>query len=222
MTPYYPNSGVFRCIGRLTVVSELKEKSIPEIKEMPKGLQALISRAGQSKSLPPIHLWNPEFCGDLDMQIKRDGSWYYMGTPILREALVHLFSTVLKQEEDGKYYLVTPVEKIGLTVEDAPFVGVEMDIHQQDGEQVITIRTNCGDVVEAGPDNPIRFVQRQEDGGLKPYILVRDRLEALFARTLVHELAPHLQEREGQGGRVVGIESRGAFFVVDTVQNLGF
>ncbi len=204
------------------MVTELNEKSAPEITEMPKGLQALISRAGKSKSLPPIHLWNPDFCGDLDMQIKRDGSWFYMGTPIQREALVHLFSTVLRQEEDGKYYLVTPVEKIGLTVEDAPFVAVEMDVHQQDGEQVVTVRTNCGDVVEAGPDHPIRFVQQDEDGGLKPYILVRGRLEALFGRALVHELAPYLQERDGPDGQVVGLESHGEFFVVDTVQNLGF
>nr|WP_082825648.1 DUF1285 domain-containing protein [Pseudovibrio axinellae] len=189
---------------------------------MPKGLQALISRAGTSKSLPPIHLWNPEFCGDLDMQIKRDGSWYYMGTPIQREALVHLFSTVLRQEKDGKFYLVTPVEKIGLTVEDAPFVAVEMDIHAQDGEQVITLRTNCGDVVEAGPDHPIRFVKQEEGGGLKPYIVVRDRLEALFARPLVHELAPYLQVHDSMDGRVVGVESHGEFFVVDMASNLEF
>lgn len=204
------------------MTSEQKDNSIPEIKEMPKGLQALISRAGKSKSLPPIHLWNPEFCGDLDMQIKRDGAWFYMGTPILREALVHLFATVLKREADGKYYLVTPVEKIGLTVEDAPFVAVEMDIEDRKSGQVITLRTNCGDVVEANAEHPLRFVQEENGGGLKPYILVRDRLEALFARPLVHELAAHLEERDTPEGRVVGIESHGTFFIVDTVQNLGF
>lgn len=204
------------------MTSELKERGIPEIKEMPKGLQALISRAGKSKSLPPIHLWNPEFCGDLDMQIRRDGSWYYMGTPIQREALVHLFSTVLKQEDDGKYYLVTPVEKIGLTVEDAPFVAVEMDIQQDEDTQIITIRTNCGDVVEASAEHPIRFVQEENGGGLKPYILVRDRLEALFARPLVHELAPYLEECDTPEGRVVAIKSHGAVFVVDTAEKLGF
>ncbi len=208
-------------LAGLTVTTELKERQNPKIKEMPKGLQALISRAGKSKSLPPIHLWDPEFCGDLDMQIKRDGSWFYMGTPIQREALVNLFATVLKREEDGKYYLVTPVEKIGLTVEDAPFVAVEMDVHVLEGEQVITLRTNCGDVVEAGPDNPIRFIQEEAGGGLKPYVLVRGRLEALFSRPLVHELAAYLEERDEPGGPVVGVESHGVFFVVDTVENLG-
>lgn len=189
---------------------------------MPKGLQALIARAGTSQSAPPIHLWNPEFCGDLDMQIKRDGSWFYMGTPIQRDALVKLFASVLRREDDDKYYLVTPVEKIGLQVEDAPFTAVELDIHQGDKGQVLTVRTNCGDVVEAGLENPMRFAQDEANGGLKPYIVVRGRLEALFTRALVHELSEYLVEKDTPQGPMVGLESNGVFFTVDTSENLGF
>ena len=150
------------------------------------GLQALIKRAGEGGRGPaPVEMWEPEFCGDLDMEIRRDGTWFYMGTPIGRIALVKLFATVLRKDKDDKTYLVTPVEKIGIRVEDAHFVAVEMNAHKQDGEQVITFRTNVGDLVQAGSDNPLRFVTVAENDGVKPYVLVRGRLEALVARSVM-------------------------------------
>ncbi len=153
------------------------------------GLSALISRAARAgKGLPPVERWNPQFCGDIDMEIRPDGTWFYMGTPIGRMPLVQLFSTVLRKDEDGKTYLVTPVEKVGIRVADAPFVAVEMNVSGEGGEQVMTFRTNVGDVVEAGPDHPLRFVDEAATGGLKPYVLVRGRLEALVARPVMYEL----------------------------------
>jgi len=138
------------------------------------GLEALVSRAGKKeKGLPPVDQWHPDFCGDIPMEIKADGTWFYMGTPIGRKALVQLFSTVLRKDEDGKTYLVTPVELVGITVEDAHFIAVEMNAHEEGGEQVITMRTNMDDVVEVGKDNPMRFVIVPENDGVKPYVLVR-------------------------------------------------
>jgi hypothetical protein len=127
------------------------------------GLAALISRAagetgGKMRGLPPVDKWNPPFCGDIDMEIRADGTWFYMGTPIGRAPLVRLFSTVLRKDEDGNTYLVTPVEKVGIRVVDAPFVAVEMSMTQREGEQVLTFRTNVGDVVEAGTEHVLRFV----------------------------------------------------------------
>lgn len=126
-------------------------------------LAALISRAagdsgGSKKGLPPVDRWNPPFCGDIDMEIRADGTWFYLGTPIGRAPLVRLFSTVLRKDEDGKTYLVTPVEKVGIRVVDAPFVAVEMSVTEREGRRVLTFRTNVGDVVEAGrgSSNPLR------------------------------------------------------------------
>ena len=127
-----------------------------EPSESPTGaLEALVARAKHAgEGLPPVEKWNPEFCGDLDIQIKRDGTWFYMGTPIGRAPLVRLFSTVLRKDEDGKTYLVTPVEKVGITVEDAPFVAVEMNATGSGDQQVLTFRTNVGDLVECGKELP--------------------------------------------------------------------
>ncbi|PST19401.1 DUF1285 domain-containing protein [Rhizobium sp. JAB6] len=156
-------------------------------------LAALISRAagdsgGSKKGLPPVDRWNPPFCGDIDMEIRADGTWFYLGTPIGRAPLVRLFSTVLRKDEDGKTYLVTPVEKVGIRVVDAPFVAVEMSVTEREGRRVLTFRTNVGDVVEAGRDHPIRFVIRGENDELKPYLHVRGRLEALVTRAVMYDL----------------------------------
>ena len=146
------------------------------------GLEALISRAGgHGKGMPPVEKWNPDYCGELPMEIRADGTWFYMGTPIGRHALVKLFSSVLRKDEDGETYLVTPVERIKISVEDAHFIIVEMNTHDRDGKQVITFRTNTDDVIEAGPDNPIRFEIVEGNEGVKPYVHVRGRLEGLLA-----------------------------------------
>ncbi|ACP26093.1 hypothetical protein NGR_c23340 [Sinorhizobium fredii NGR234] len=157
------------------------------------GLAALIARAagqtgGEAKGLPPVDRWNPPFCGDIDMEVRGDGTWFYMGTPIGRQPLVRLFSTVLRKDEDDKTYLVTPVEKVGIRVADAPFIAVEMSVTVRDGETVLTFRTNVGDVVEAGPGHPLRFVIHGNNRELKPYLHVRGRLEALVSRPVMYDI----------------------------------
>lgn len=185
------------------------------------GLQALVERAARAgKGLPPVERWNPPFCGDLDMEIRRDGTWFYLGTPIGRMPLVQLFSTVLRKDEDGKTYLVTPVERVGIRVEDAPFVAVEMNVSGQGDAQVITFRTNVGDVVEAGPDHPLRFVDEDETGGLKPYVLVRGRLEALLGRPVMYELVGHGEEIEIDGKLMFCVRSHGAIYPIKPVADL--
>lgn len=181
----------------------------------PAGLSALISRATRAgKGLPPVERWNPPFCGDLDMEIRRDGTWFYLGTPIGRMPLVQLFSTVLRKDADGKTYLVTPVEKVGIRIVDAPFVAVEMDVSGGGEEQVVTFRTNVGDVVEADANHPLRFVDEDETGGLKPYVLVRGRLEAMVARPVMYELVEHGEEVEIDGRMMFAVRSKGQVFPI--------
>lgn len=185
------------------------------------GLEALISRAARAgKGLPPVDKWTPDFCGDLDMEIKRDGTWFYLGTPIGRMPLVQLFSSVLRKDDDGKTYLVTPVEKVGIRVEDAPFIAVEVDASGEGDERVLTFRTNVGDVVEAGPDNPLRFVDEDDTDGLKPYLLVRGRLEALVARPVMYELAELGEDIEIDGTVMFAIRSKGAVFPIMPAEKL--
>ncbi len=185
------------------------------------GLQALISRAARAgKGPPPVERWNPPFCGDLDMEIRADGTWFYLGTPIGRMPLVQLFSTVLRKDEDGRTYLVTPVEKVGIRVVDAPFVAVEMNVAGSGADQVLTFRTNVGDVVEAGPDHPLRFVDEDGTGGMKPYLHVRGRLEALVARPVMYELVEHGEEIEIDGKAMFAVRSRGEVFPMMAVDRL--
>ena len=188
------------------------------------GLEALISRAGKKeRGLPPVDIWHPDFCGDIPMEIKADGTWFYMGTPIGRKSLVQLFSTVLRKDEDGKTYLVTPVERVGITVEDAHFIAVEMNAHDENGEQIITLRTNMDDVVEVGPDNPLRFVIVEKNDGVKPYVLVRGRLEAVLSRAVMYELIAHGEEIEVDGKLMFAVRSKGEVFPImpaDELQRL--
>ncbi len=171
-------------------------------------LVAGASRAGggEARGLPPVHLWNPPFCGDIDMRIARDGTWFYGGTPIGRPALVRLFSTILRRDAE-RYVLVTPVEKVGITVEDAPFLAVEMDRR----DAALRLRTNVGDWVEAGPDHPLRF-EPGPSGGLKPYVKVRGDLWALVSRAVFYELVAGSETRALDGVPTCGIASGGSFF----------
>eukprot|EP00913_Durusdinium_trenchii_P008188 g7685.t1 len=163
---------------------------------------------GTGRALPPVDKWNPPFCGDLDMEIRADGTWFYLGTPIGRAPLVRLFSTVLRKDGDGKTYLVTPVEKVGIRVEDAPFLAVEMQVFMREGVPVISFRTNVGDVVEADRDHPLRFQMVGDERQLKPYVLVRGRLEALLSRPVMYELV--------EQGEVVEIDGVDMFAVILT------
>ncbi|WP_438960461.1 DUF1285 domain-containing protein [Nereida sp.] len=170
------------------------------------GIAASAQAAQKGKGLPPVHLWNPPFCGDLDMEIKRDGTWFYQGTPIGRQPLVRLFSTILKREGD-KYFLVTPVEKVGLRVVDAPFVAIDFD----ETPRGLTFHTNVGDVVVAGPDHPIR-VTYSDAGEPSPYILVRSNLEALIDRKSFYRLADIGHHQDHDGAKWFGVTSQGSFF----------
>lgn len=158
-----------------------------------------ILKAISDKKLPPVHLWNPEFCGKIDMVIKRDGLWFYNGTPIGRKRLVKLFSTVIRKDGDD-YFLVTPVEKLKITVEDAPFVAVEVVREGEGKNQVLSFRTQTDDWVVAGPENPIRVEFDPKTKEPSPYVLVRSNLEALINRPVFYELV-ELAEPIKRGGK---------------------
>ena len=171
--------------------------------------QAQKARTG--KDLPPVHLWNPPFCGDLDMQIKRDGSWVHEGGKINRPEMVRLFSSILKKEGDV-YFLVTPVEKVGITVEDAPFVAVDLDVFDNDGAQTLVFTTQVGDEVEANVDHPIRFEQNEASEQPAVYVMVRAGLEARLDRKSFYRLIDLGVEEELGGKRMFGGTSGDVFF----------
>ena len=166
------------------------------LEQMLAGLKRLA--ASGDKRLPPVDQWNPTYCGEAGFEILRDGTWKHEGTRITRETMVRLFASILRKDEDGETYLVTPVEKIRVSVEDAPFLAIRADRHGGGREQVIAFTTNVGDVVEAGPDNPIR-VERNGDEP-RPYVLVRGRLEARILRAPFYEMVEWAEPREGTLG----------------------
>jgi hypothetical protein len=174
------------------------------------GLSSAASAAAPAKGLPPVHLWNPPFCGDLDMRIAADGTWFYLGTPIGRPALVRLFSTILKRE-DGKHFLVTPVEKVGIKVDDAPFLAVEMVKTEQDGGRVLRFRTNVDDWVTCDAQHRLRF-EPSADGGLTPYLHIRAELWAKVTRALYYDLVDMGEERVVDGQTMFGVASGPDFF----------
>ena len=172
----------------------------------PDGLAASVN-AAKTRGLPPVHMWNPPFCGDLDMRIAKDGTWFYLGSPINRFELVKLFSSILKKE-DGKYYLVTPVEKVGITVDDAPFVAVDFDCDGAGEAQNLTFTTHVGDTAQAGLDHPLRIVIDPETNEPSPYILVRANLEARIDRKSFYRLVDIGIHHKGW----FGVWSGGQFF----------
>lgn len=174
----------------------------------PESLAEAAKRA-RGKGLPPVHDWNPDFSGDLDMRIARDGTWFYQGTPINRPALVRLFSTILRREGDD-FFLVTPVEKWRITVDDAPFVAVDVEAEGAGDARQLVFETNVGDRVAAGPDNPIRVERDPETGEPAPYVMVRDGLEALIDRKSFYRM---VEMGTHQGGWF-GLRSGGRFFPV--------
>ncbi|CAN5307825.1 DUF1285 domain-containing protein [soil metagenome] len=181
-----------------------------------KGLKEA-GEAGGKKGLPPVHLWNPPFCGDIDMRIAQDGLWYYMNSPIGRKPLMKLFAAILRHDEDGKYYLVTPVEKCGIRVDDAPFLAIRMEIDGEGRNQVISFETNTDDRVTLDDAHPLRVEDEKDTGGLKPYILVRARLEALVARSLFYDLVA----RGAVEGEWFGVWSSGRFWPLQKASEIG-
>ena len=178
------------------------------------------AKQGGKKGPPPVHLWNPPFCGDLDMRIATDGTWYYLKTPIGRPALVKLFASVLKREGD-KYFLVTPVEKCGITVDDAPFLAVEMKIEDgRQGPRAATSAPTWTTGSPAGRSTALRFEPEPDTGGLKPYLHVRRDLWAKVTRALFYDLVELGEERDVEGERMFGVVSGGEFFAMAPADSL--
>jgi uncharacterized protein len=184
-------------------------------------LDSITAAAAKAKSggLPPVHLWNPPFCGDIDMRIASDGTWFYAGTPIGRPAMVRLFSTILRKDPE-RFVLVTPVERVGIAVDDAPFVAVEMLSEMTERGPALRFRSNVDDWTTADAAHPIRF-EREASGGLKPYILVRGGLWAKATRSVYLELVSLAQTRIVEDIAMLGIESEGAFFAMAPASEIG-
>jgi uncharacterized protein len=197
-----------------------KEGRIP-----PTGLDAIAAaaRGATQRGPPPVHLWNPPYCGEIDIRIAADGTWFYQKTPIGRLALVKLFASVLKREDD-RYYLVTPVEKCGIVVDDAPFLAVELKVeHLSDVDpsgKILRFRTNVDDWIDCGRDHRLRFEMEADSGGLKPYIHVRRGLWAKVTRALYYDLVNLGEEREVEGISMFGVSSRGEFFPMAPADSL--
>lgn len=173
------------------------------------GIAASARAAKKGKGLPPVHKWNPPFCGDLDMRIARDGTWFYLGTPIGRFELVRLFSSILRKDGDD-YFLVTPVEKVGITVDDAPFVAVDFTTSGEGESQILTFETHVGDCAQAGTAHPIRVERDPDTGEPSPYVLIRANLEALIDRKSFYRLVDRGAHHEGW----FGVWSGGQFFPI--------
>jgi uncharacterized protein len=182
------------------------------------GIAGAARRAGATGA-PPVHLWNPPYCGDIDMRIATDGTWFYQKTPIGRPALVKLFASVLKREGD-KHFLVTPVEKCGIAVDDAPFLAVELEVEDGSVGRNLHFRTNVDDWVACGPGHALRFEPEAATGGLKPYLHVRRDLWAKVTRALFYDLVELGEEREIAGTRMFGVASAGEFFMMAPADGL--
>ncbi|MDM8347874.1 DUF1285 domain-containing protein [Pseudomonas sp. sp1636] len=167
----------------------------------------------EQKGLPPVHLWNPDFCGDIDMRIARDGSWFYMGTPIGRKPMVKLFSTIIRRDGDD-YFLVTPVEKVGIRVDAAPFVAVSLQVDGEGEAQVLRFTTNVEEEVAAGAEHPLRVELNELTQEPAPYVHVRSNLEALIHRNVFYQLVELAVPREIDGQAWLGVWSSGEFFPI--------
>jgi uncharacterized protein len=180
---------------------------------------ARLSKAAKQPGGPPVHLWNPPFCGDIDMRIAADGSWHYMKSPIGRIELVKLFASILRRDED-RYVLVTPVERVGIVVDDVPFVAVEMRAEGEGEARTLSFRTSVDDWTTAGPDHPMRFETGASEG-LKPYVHVRAGLWARVNRALFYDLADLGEIREIEGVAMFGLASAGCFFAMAPADEIG-
>jgi hypothetical protein len=183
------------------------------VKPSADGLASSLSALPRQKGPPPVHLWNPPYCGEIDMRIARDGTWFHEGTPIGRPGLVKLFSSILKKEGD-RFFLVTPVEKVGITVEDAPMVAVDFDVADKGPDQVLTFHTKTEDEAIAGPDHPIRIHRDPVTGEPSPYVLIRANLEALIDRKSFYRLIDLGSHEDRDGISWFGVRSSGVFFPI--------
>ena len=185
-----------------------------------KGIETIYSFSkSNKKSLPPIEKWNPPFCGDIDMTISKSGKWYYMGSEIKRPAMVKLFSGILRLESDNSYYLVTPVEKVRIQVEDAPFVAVAITKEQSEGMNTVTFRTNLNDEIVLSKENPLSIEIKKNDEP-SPYITVRNNLRALISRSVFYELVDLAETIPIDGVPYLAIKSQGEIFKIYKVKDL--
>lgn len=181
-------------------------------------LRGLDAARKTTRGPAPVHLWNPAYCGEIDMRIARDGTWFYNGTPIGRPALVQLFSNILRKDPE-RFVLVTPVERVGIVVEDAPFLGVELLREGEGAGQNLRLRTNVEDWVEISQDHPLKFLPG-DSGGLKPYALVRGDLWALVKRALFYDLVAWGEAKTVDGEEFFGVWSHGVFFPMAPMRDL--
>ena len=188
-------------------------KSGVDLKDIIKAAQSY--EAGEG--VRPVDKWNPPYCGEMDMEIRADGSWWHEGTRITREPLVRLFASILRKDDDGRTYLVTPVEKIGIQVQRAHFLAIRVDRKASGDDQSLFFTTNMGEVVEAGPDHPIRVETDPDTLEPAPFVNVRGRLEAALTRPVFYELVEYAVEKTTQGGSQLGVYSNGAFFPLGPV-----
>jgi uncharacterized protein len=171
-----------------------------------------VAAKARTKGLPPVHLWNPPYCGEIDMRIAADGTWFYQGTPIGRPAMVKLFASILRKDPE-RFVMVTPVEMVGIQVDDAPFIAVDLTISNASAGPELTFRTNVDDAVTASADHPLRF-EREATGGFKPYVLVRGGLWAKASRSVYLELVDRARIRDMDGTMMLCVESTGVFFPI--------
>ncbi|SFM56786.1 DUF1285 domain-containing protein [Marinobacter zhejiangensis] len=170
------------------------------------------AQSGQ-KGLPPIDQWNPELSGDIDIRIQRDGIWLYQGEPLKREAIARIFSTILRREEDGAYYLVTPVEKWRIQVDDTPLLAHSLEVRMDDSTgQVLSVTTNMGETLDIGPDHPLTVGTYDSEDEPRPVVAVRHGLEARVVTSAFYELANYVEEREHEGRNTLCALSKGHYF----------
>ena len=194
------------------------------MKSTPQGLAALNDVIRQiapdgvdGKALPPVHLWNPDHCGDIGMEIRADGSWWHEGTRFTRQKLVKLFSRILRVDDDGETYLVTPYEKVIVHVEDAPFLAIRVDRTGEPGpDQNLVFTTNLDDFTVASAETPLRIETDPDTAEPGPYVTVRARLEAKLTRPVFYELVDMAVPAEDDPS-LLGVWSRGTFFPVGRV-----
>ena len=183
------------------------------IKSSAEDIAMAAKAATKGRGLPPVHLWDPPFCGDLDIRIARDGTWFYLGTPIGRFNLIKLFSSILRKDGE-KYFLITPVEKVGIVVDDAPFLGIDFTVSGSDKDQVICFETNVGDYAKLSAENPIRVIRNEKTEEPSPYILIRNGLEALIDRKSFYRLVELGTQEKVDGKNWFGVFSSGTFFPI--------
>ncbi|MCM0611982.1 DUF1285 domain-containing protein [Marinobacter sediminum] len=180
----------------------------------PESLASQIKETVKNPANPPLEQWNPELSGDMDLRISRDGQWIFKGEPLAREAIVRLFSTILRREDDGEYYLVTPVEKWRIQVEDTPLLAHSLQVEGQGDRQVISLTTNVGENLEIGKHHPLEIGTYPGSQEPRPVVWLRHGVEARLVTAAYYDLAEHVVERNEDGHPVLGVFSHGIFYKI--------